>query len=223
MGVLKCLGLAAIFLLFAQWSYAEVSATSLSNLEQGNQRFAMGESKHFDQRLMLKQNASSQSPSAVILSCMDSRVPPEIIFNQKIGSLFVIRNAGNVENPDVLASLEYATQVIHTPLIVVMGHTQCGAMAAACEKVKLGNITQLADSLQPPVREAERILHTKNCNDPKLVDEIARQNVLYQIKMILHKSPVIAKLVLEKKVQIVGAMFNLQTGKATLFQRLSTK
>ena len=174
-------GVSVISFFSSNIANAANATSALISLEKGNQLFSSGKSIKYDQLAELKKKIASQKPDAVILSCMDSRVPPEIVFNQKIGSMFAIRNAGNVENLDSLASLEYATKAVGTPLILVMGHTSCGAMQAACEKVKMGNITNLTANLQIPVKMAEHIHHNKNCKDPKLIDEIAKQNVYYQI------------------------------------------
>lgn len=197
-------------------STALAVATHQDPIEQqlikGNQRFSTNTATHYNSLAELAKWQKTQRPHAVILSCMDSRATPEVIFNQPLGSVFVIRNAGNVENPDVLASLEYATAVVKTPLIMVMGHSSCGAMKAACEDVNMGHITQLVKQLQPAVAAAKAQTHLSDCNNPRLVDEIARQNVLLQIQRIKEASPIIAKLVKSHQVKIVGGIFNLKTG-----------
>ena len=182
-------------------------------LQAGNQRFINDKAIHYDSISALKKYRTFQKPDAVILSCMDSRVPPEVLFNQNIGRLFIIRNAGNVEDKNVLASLEYATAIIHTPLIVVMGHTGCGAIKAACENVDFGHITQLVHNMQKAVMSAKKSTKLTDCNNPTLITAIVKANVSLQINKILTKSPIIDNLVKKGKVKIQGAYFNFKTGK----------
>jgi carbonic anhydrase len=211
---MKKLFLSVILLVLTQqMGWAMTADKALQALKQGNDRFVSGKLVHYNYEQSRAQGVKGQHPASVILSCMDSRVPPNAVFNADIGSMFVIRNAGNVENNDVLASLEYATAVVKTPLVVVMGHSSCGAMAAACDKVELGHITQLTQSLASVVKQVEEKTGNHDCKDPVLVNDIAKANVAYQIKQIQVKSPIVADLVKAGKVKIIGAYYDLKTGK----------
>jgi carbonic anhydrase len=147
-----------------------------------------------------------QHPHSVILSCLDSRVPPEIIFDQGFGNIFVARVAGNIEDDNILGSMEYATKVKGTKLVVVMGHNKCGAVKGAVDNAELGNLTQLVDQIKPAITGDKS-------NLDKMLDETSRKNVKLQIESILKNSEVIAGLVKEGKVKIVGAYYDLNTGK----------
>lgn len=205
------------------WLYTQTSETQksmtadkgLQLLKEGNARFVSGAGK---QRNLLQQakltSKKGQYPFAVILGCMDSRGAPEILFDQGIGDIFSVRLAGNVLDQDQLGGLEYATKVIGSHLIVVMGHTRCGAVGGACAGVELGNLTQLLEKIHPAVETVKQAKSGKlNCDDYHVVDEIARQNVLNVMKEIKEKSPVIRGLVDAGTVRIVGAMQDLNSGK----------
>jgi carbonic anhydrase len=151
---------------------------------------------------------------------MDSRGSPELIFDQGIGDMFSTRLAGNVLDTDQLGGLEYATKAIGSHLIVVMGHTRCGAVAGACSSVKLGNLTQLLQKIQPAVENVKTSKNTSalNCQDTKIVDEIAKQNVLNVMHEIKDKSKIISDLIDSGEVKIVGGMHDLKTGEVTFFE-----
>lgn len=192
----------------------------LKLLLDGNQRFLYG--VKLDRNHLKMQNYAQlfgQHPHSIFLACIDSRSIPELVFDLGVGDAFTARVAGNVINNDMLASMEYATKVVGTKVIIIMGHTDCGAVKAACEKVKLGHITDLVKQITPAVEAAAKIDHTQNCNDPKFVDEIAKQNVLIQIQRVLKQSSIIKLLVDEHKVIIIGAMLNIQTGKVIFFDK----
>jgi carbonic anhydrase len=204
--------------LYTQTSESQKSMTpdkALQMLKEGNSRFINGSTKS---RNLLQQvrltGKKGQYPFAIVLSCMDSRGSPELIFDQGIGDIFSIRLAGNVLDQDQLGGLEYATKAVGSHLIVVMGHTRCGAVAGACSNVELGNLTQLLQKIQPAVITVKRENSKKefSCDDTNIVDQIAAQNVLNVIKEISEKSPVIRDLIASGKVRIVGAMQDLKTG-----------
>lgn len=187
----------------------------LQNLKQGNQRFVSGQPKERDYEKQILSTKKAQYPEAVVLSCMDSRNIPELAFDQGIGKIFAIRVAGNVINQDILGSMEYGTKVVGAKLIIVMGHTNCGAMKAACKGIKLGNLTSLLQQLQPSVQTAEATLQSSDCTDATLVDAIAKRNVINMVQQIPQKSSIIAELVQQGKVKIIGAMYDVSTGKIT--------
>lgn len=210
--------------LYTQTSESQKSMTAnkgLQMLKEGNARFVNGAIKN---RNILNQvkltHSKGQYPFAVILSCMDSRGSSELIFDQGIGDIFSIRVAGNVLDADQLGGLEFATKAVGSHLIVVMGHTRCGAVAGACSDVKLGNLTQLLQKIQPAVNVVKQTRKTQplNCQDNKIVDEIAKQNVLNVIQEIKKESKTVSDLIATGEVRVVGAMHNLLTGEVTFFE-----
>ena len=148
---------------------------------------------------------------------MDSRSIPEIAFDQGIGHIFTIRVAGNVINKDILGSMEYATKVVGTKLIVVLGHTSCGAVAAACEHVEMGNITGLLQQIQPAVKATTGGAGNSNCKSMDLINAIAKANVMNMVKQIPQQSPIIAELMKKGQVKVVGGIYDVGTGKVTFF------
>jgi carbonic anhydrase len=209
--------------LYTQTNQSNKSMTAdkaLQILKDGNTRFIHGKSKNRD---LLKQakltGDKGQYPFAIVLSCMDSRGSPELIFDQGIGDIFSTRLAGNILDADQLGGLEYATKAVGSHLIVVMGHTSCGAVAGACSGVELGHLTQLLQKIQPAVQSVKKLQKTNhlNCDDDSTVDAIAKQNVLNVIEDIKQRSTIIKSLIDSGDVKIVGAMHNLKTGEVTFF------
>ena len=184
----------------------------------GNKRFAYDKRHHINFLKQAQRTVKSQHPIAIVLSCIDSRVPPEIIFDQNIGNIYVTRVAASVINKDVLAGMEYATKVTGAKLIVVLGHQFCGAIHGACDNVKLGNLTQLLDKIQPAIQQTEKTLGKKDCHDSQFINLAAENNIKNVISEIPKESPVIQQLLNEHKVKIVGGMYNLSTGKVTFLK-----
>lgn len=183
---------------------------AIVELKKGNERFLNNQLINTNYKNQIEQTKDDQHPHSVILSCLDSRIPPEIIFDQGIGNVFVARNAGNIEDLNVLGSLEFATKVKGTKLIVVMGHTHCGAVKGAVADAKLENLTQLLDQIKPAI--------IKNDDKEKMVDDTARNSVKITIADILKRSATISELVKENKVKIVGAYYDLATGKVVFME-----
>lgn len=190
---------------------------ALQKLKQGNERFLNDNQRQRDLRAQ-KVSAEKQYPFAILLGCMDSRGSPEIIFDQGIGDIFTQRIAGNIVNKDILGGLEYGTKVIGAKLIVVIGHTSCGAVAGACEQVKLGNLTTLLDKITPAVKQTNKLYPSMNCKDYKYVNKIAEQNVHNMITAIKNQSPIIADLIRTGQLGIVGGMHDIATGTITFFE-----
>lgn len=188
---------------------------ALAALQAGNERFLNGKTLNQDFMEQIEKTSSGQSPYATILSCLDSRIPPEIIFDQGIGDVFVGRVAGNIEDIDMLGSFEFATAAVGTKLIVVMGHTSCGAVKGACGGVKLGSLTHLLAEIDPAVDIVQSAHPGKNVCEAPLVDDIAKENVMKTVADIRDRSPVMAELEKEGKLKIVGAMYDIGTGKVT--------
>jgi len=179
---------------------------ALMELQKGNQRFMDGQLINTNYKEGIEATKNDQHPHSVILSCLDSRIPPEIIFDQGIGNVFVARVAGNIEDPNILGSMEFATKVKGTKLIVVMGHNKCGAVKGAIDHAELGNLTQLVEQIKPAI--------TGNKSDmDSMMNETAKKNVELTIADILRESPVINELVKQGAVKIVGAFYDLTSGK----------
>ncbi len=189
----------------------------LQSLKDGNERFSSGQMKNRDVLAQAQNSSTAQHPIAVILNCMDSRTPPEFVFDQGIGDVFAIRIAGNIQNTDILGSMEFGTQLMGSKLIAVIGHTSCGAMRGACQHAKLGNLSSLLHKIDPAVKQATKEQNSTDCKQAALIDQIAKDNVLLVIKQIQANSPTIAKLVQDGKIIIVGGMQDLATGKVTFF------
>lgn len=189
---------------------------ALKMLKDGNDRFVAGTTRNCDLRKQVKDTSTQQSPVAVIVGCIDSRVPPELVFDQRLGDMFAARIAGNFVNTDILGSLEFATAAAGAKLIVVLGHTECGAIKGAVDNVKLGNLTAMLTNFKPSM---DKLKYTgvPSSKDKKLVQQLADQNAQDAAKMIMDKSEVIKKMVEEGKVKIVSAMHDLATGKVTWF------
>jgi carbonic anhydrase len=187
---------------------------ALEQLRVGNERFAAGHSRPRNLKLQISATAAGQFPFAAILSCMDSRVPAEIVFDQGIGDLFSIRVAGNVVDADNLGSLEYAVGVAGAKFILVLGHTSCGAVKGAIDDVKLGNLTGLLEKIQPAIAASGP---RRTSKDDAYVTRVARENVLVGMKEIREKSPVVARLLAEGKIGLEGGLYDVETGKVAFF------
>lgn len=191
-------------------------AQVLQALKDGNQRFVHGKTRHHNYLKEKDATAAHQNPHTIVLSCIDSRVPAEIIFDQGIGDIFNARIAGNFVNTDILGSMEFATSVYNSKIILVMGHSSCGAIQSAVDHVALGNITSMLSNIQPAVDSVSGF-EDRTSKNKKFVEAVARQNVLLAGKTILEKSSIIKSLVESGQVEIVGSMYNLETGAVTFY------
>ena len=189
---------------------------ALALLKTGNARFVEGKTINCDLRKQVLATAEQQSPIAMVVGCIDSRVPPEMVFDQRLGDIFAARVAGNFVNTDILGSLEFATAAAGAKLIVVLGHSNCGAIKGAVDDVKLGNLTAMLGNIRPSMRNLQ-YTGVPSSKNKKLVQELADQNAKDAAEQILQKSEVIAKLVKEGKVKVVSAMHDLSTGKISWF------
>ncbi|MEQ1950073.1 carbonic anhydrase family protein [Mesorhizobium sp. CN2-181] len=187
---------------------------AIERLKQGNDRFLAGTSFNCDLLAQVHESAHGQAPFAAILGCIDSRVPPELVFDQRIGDVFCARIAGNFVDTDVLGSLEFATKVTGARAIVVLGHSSCGAVKGAIDDVKLGNITAMLANIRPAV-DAVKTDGERTSKNSKFVQAVAEENVRRNIAQLTERSEVLAGLVKEGQLRIVGAMNDLETGKVT--------
>ena len=186
----------------------------LSILKDGNKRFVSNNLISRDLLSQVEQTSSGQFPIAVVISCIDSRVPTEMVFDQGVGDIFCVRVAGNVINQDVLGSVEFACKVAGVKLIVVMGHTRCGAVKGACNDVELGNLTGLLNKIKPAISiVANRGVAADNS---RFVDEVALENVQISLNNILNDSPVIKEMVDANEVKCARGMYSVETGEVEL-------
>jgi len=192
---------------------AMTPSQALARLTEGNARFVANTTKRRDWSGAVAATAPGQFPFAAVLGCMDSRAPVEIVFDQGLGDIFGIRVAGNVVNEDELGSLEYAVHV-GTKLIVVLGHTSCGAVKGALDDAQLGNLTGLLTKIKPAVAAAS----CSSSKDEACVTKVAEQNVRQSMKAIREKSPLLVKDLDEGKVELVGGMYDVATGKVTFLK-----
>ena len=182
---------------------------AIERLKEGNQRFLNKNETERDLHVQVNQTSGGQFPYAAVLSCIDSRVPVELTFDQGIGDIFSARVAGNIINEDILGSIEYACGVAGSKAILVLGHTKCGAVTAACQGVELGNITALLSKVKPAIKEV------KERTGQLEVEEVTKSNVNQSIQEIREKSALLADLEKEGKIKIVGAVYHVEDGRVT--------
>jgi carbonic anhydrase len=182
----------------------------LAEMKRGNARFRKGEGPKRDFLAEQKAWAKGQYPAAVILSCIDSRVPAEIVMDLGIGNVFNCRVAGNVSNEDILGSMEFACKVAGAKIVLVMGHTACGAIRGAIDNVKLGNLTELLAKIRPAVEKTE-FKGERTAANAAFVNAVARKNVELTMKQILEKSPVLRELESKRAIKVAGAMYDLES------------
>lgn len=178
-------------------------------LAEGNGRFMQSKSSPRDLKQQVLKTSAGQYPFAVVLSCIDSRVPAELVFDQGIGDIFSARVAGNIINEDILASIEYACKVAGSKLVVVLGHSKCGAVTAACESVQLGNITALLDKIKPAVELVKKGLSQEEAG---LVEKVIAENIKQSIKTIREQSSILAEMEENQEIEIVGALYSVDNG-----------
>jgi len=189
----------------------------LEDLLKGNVRFIENNTNTVDTSSFISQTTNDQHPKAIILSCIDSRVPVEIIFDQTIGDVFVARVAGNIENVDILGSMEYSCKVAGSKLVFVLGHEGCGAIKAACDHVELGNITELLQSIKPAVQLSKtQTLGEFNSTNNAFVKKSIENNVQLTIERIREKSPILNEMEKTGEIKIVGGIYHISNGKVSL-------
>lgn len=189
----------------------------LERLKAGNKRFVNNDLTARDHSLLVRNAIEGQYPSAVVVACMDSRVPVEDIFDKGIGDIFVIRLAGNVINEDVLGSIEYGCKVAGAKLIVVMGHRYCGAVKSAVKDVQAGNMTALLSKIKPAIANSQDFNGVKEYSNEDYVTYVAIHHVRQSVKEIVAKSSIISEMITNGQVMIVAAGYNLDTGEVLFF------
>ena len=191
---------------------------ALNLLKDGNKRFV--NNLKINRNLLQQANDTSdgQHPFAVILSCIDSRTSAELIFDQGLGDIFSVRIAGNIVNEDILGSMEFGCKVAGAKIIVVLGHTKCGAVKGACDNVALGNLTGLIEKIKPAVNQETTTTENRNSSNASFVENVAELNVSLSVKNILLKSPIIAEMVKNEEITIVGGVHDISSGEVKFFE-----
>lgn len=190
---------------------------ALEILKEGNNRFINNLKAHRNLLEQVNETRDGQWPFATILSCIDSRTSAELIFDQGLGDIFSVRIAGNIVNTDILGSMEFACKVAGSKLIVVLGHTKCGAVKGACDHVEMGNLTELLSKIQPSVYQEKTTTEERNSSNPTFVENVAEINVKRNVKNIIERSFVLEQLIESGQVGIVGGMHNIETGEVSFY------
>ena len=181
-------------------------------LKKGNQRFVNNIKAHRNLLEQVNETSTGQFPFAAILSCIDSRTSAELIFDQGLGDIFSIRIAGNILNEDILGSMEFACKIAGSKLIVVLGHTNCGAVIGACDDIKLGHLTALVNKIKPSI-EIETVTESeRNGKNIKFVENVTINNVKLAVEGIRRRSPILSDMENENKIKIIGGMYDVETG-----------
>lgn len=191
---------------------------ALEILKEGNERFVKNLKAQRDLLEQVNDTRDGQWPFAIILSCIDSRTSAELIFDQGLGDVFSVRIAGNIVNTDILGSMEFACKVAGSKLVVVLGHTKCGAVKGACDHVEMGNLTELLSKLQPAVyAETSTSGEGRNSQNAAFVENVSAINVRRSVKSIIERSFIIEQMVENGEIGVVGAMYNIETGKVEFY------
>lgn len=193
-------------------------AKALQLLKDGNKRFVNNLKVNRDLLQQANETKDGQYPFATILSCIDSRTSAELIFDQGLGDIFSIRIAGNIVNEDILGSMEFACKVAGSKLIVVLGHTKCGAVKGACDHVEMGHLTTLLTKIAPAVEMEKTVTSERNAKNPQFVEKVAELNVRRTVKSILERSPILKELAESGHVGLIGGVHDITSGEVTFFE-----
>jgi carbonic anhydrase len=193
---------------------------ALELLKDGNHRFINNLKASRNLLQQVNETRDGQWPFATILSCIDSRTSAELIFDQGLGDIFSVRIAGNIVNTDILGSMEFACKVAGSKLIVVLGHSKCGAVKGACDHVEMGNLTELLSKIQPAVYQESETKENRNATNEVFVENVSSINVKRSVKNIIERSFVLEQMVDEGSIGIVGAMHDIETGAVTFYEEV---
>jgi len=186
-------------------------------LKNGNERFINNLKANRNLLQQVNETSDGQHPFAVILSCIDSRTSAELIFDQGLGDIFSIRIAGNVLNEDILGSMEFACKLAGAKIIVVLGHTKCGAIKGACDHAKLGNLTTLLDKIKPAIDAEYTTKENRNSSNAEFVENVADLNVKLTVKAITERSEILRDMIQDGLVSLVGGMYDVGSGIVTFY------
>ena len=190
---------------------------ALQFLQEGNSRFINNLKANRNLLEQANETRDGQWPFATILSCIDSRTSAELIFDQGLGDVFSVRIAGNIVNTDILGSMEFACKVAGSKLIVVLGHSKCGAVKGACDHVEMGNLTELLSKIQPAVYQEKDTTNNRTSKNSEFVENVAEINVKRNVKNIIERSFVLEQMLEEGQIGIVGAMHDIESGKVIFY------
>jgi carbonic anhydrase len=195
---------------------------ALGFLKEGNLRFQNNLKANRNLLEQVNDTSDGQFPFATILSCIDSRVSAELVFDQGLGDVFSVRIAGNFVNEDILGSMEFACKLAGTKLIVVLGHTSCGAVKGACDNAKMGNLTKLLEKITPAVNAVTepKDISLRNSKNLDFVDTVSKKNVLLTIERIHNESPILTEMEKNGEIKIVGAMYDVNTGTVNFVEKV---
>lgn len=185
---------------------------ALDILIEGNHRFTHNQTSKKDYQSLIEITKDKQHPFTSFLSCSDSRAPVELLFDQALGDVFSVRLAGNIASDKGIGSLEFASKYLGSKLIVVLGHTSCGAIKAACDNFREGHIGEIINHIRPAVRQEKTVLESRDSSNEDFVAKVCAQNVRVQIKQILHSSDIIEDMLNEKKIGLIGGVYDISTG-----------
>ncbi len=193
--------------------------TALEILKEGNSRFVNNLKAHRNLLEQMNATREGQWPFATILSCIDSRTSAELIFDQGLGDIFSVRIAGNIVNTDIIGSMEFACKVAGSKLIVVLGHTNCGAVKGACDHVEMGNLTELLSKLQPAVYQEKKSIENRTSKNKEFVENVAAINVHRSVEQIIERSYILEQMLEKGEIGIVGAMYDITTGVVEFYDK----
>lgn len=191
---------------------------ALTILKEGNERFVNNIKFHRNLLEQVNETSAGQFPFAAILSCIDSRTSAELIFDQGLGDILSIRIAGNILNEDILGSMELACKIVGSKLIVVLGHTKCGAIEAACNNVVLGNITTLLKKIRPAIDRETETRAERNSGNLAFVKNVTINNIFLTVQKIKEQSKILVELEQTKQLKIIGGLYDLDTGQVTFYE-----
>jgi carbonic anhydrase len=191
---------------------------ALEILREGNKRFTNNIKSHRNLLQQVNETSSGQFPFAAILSCIDSRTSAELIFDQGLGDIFSIRIAGNIINEDILGSMEFACKLAGSKLIVVLGHTKCGAIESACNNIVMGNITALINKIKPAIEKETKTTSERNGNNKAFIENVTKNNIFQTVKKIKEQSSILNEMEYAKQIKIIGALHNIETGQVIFYE-----
>lgn len=191
--------------------------TALELLKEGNKRFVNNLKVNRNLLQQANETSDGQHPFAVILSCIDSRTSAELIFDQGLGDIFSVRIAGNILNEDILGSMEFGCKVAGSKIIVVLGHTKCGAVKGACDHIEMGNLTALLSKIRPAVDDETTTKENRNSSNAVFVENVATINVKRTVKSIQERSPILKEMIASGQIGIVGGTHDISTGIVTFY------
>ena len=187
-------------------------------LREGNHRFVNNLKRHRDLLEQVNETRDGQFPFAAVLSCIDSRTSAELIFDQGLGDIFSIRIAGNVINEDILGCMEFSCKLAGSKLVVVLGHTKCGAIKGACDDVELGNLSTLLNKIQPAVYFENTVSENRNSENSEFVEKVSTIHVKRSVEAIIERSIVLRKMIENKEIGLIGAMYDIDTGEVEFLE-----